>query len=87
MCINFLMNNYLGIFFEKKFEKNISSIKNFEKNLILKSFLMTLYFSAFKPFISLINSKIILSHQITDIILLYFNLFISFLNLKIISSH
>ena len=33
---------------------------------------MALYFSTFKPFISLINSKIILSHQITDFILLYF---------------
>ena len=33
---------------------------------------MTLNFSAFKLFISLVNSKIILSHQITDFILLYF---------------
>ena len=33
---------------------------------------MALNFSAFKLFISLINSKIILSHSITNFILLYF---------------
>ena len=75
------MNNYLCIVFEKKnfssIKKNFSSIKkNFssiKKNFssikikkFIKTYVMTQYFLYFKLFISLVNSKIILSHQLTN---------------------
>ena len=56
------MNNYSCTIFYKKFIKNFSSIKKIYIKKFSKSFLMTLYFFAFKLFISLVNSKIILSH-------------------------